>query len=100
MELCFEWLNYFVFIFVQLTMKKYTPISCVFYEFLEHYATIKKEVEIVYLDDSVKKKVVGVIADLSINDQKKEVLTINDLNIRLDLLISVDGKMLADFNHC
>ena len=81
-------------------MKKYTPISCVFYDFLEHYATINKEVEIVYLENLENKQVTGVIGNLSINDKKEEVLTVNDLNIRLDLLISVDGNLLADFNHC
>lgn len=79
---------------------KYTPISCVFYDFLEHYATMKKEVEVVYMVDSEKNKVIGVIENLTINDKQEEVLTMNGIFIRLDLLISVDGKLLADFNHC
>lgn len=81
-------------------MKKYSPISCVYYDFLEHYATIQKEVVVVYFLGQREEIVKGVIKDLKVDDEKVEVLLIKDLKIRLDSLISVDGKMLSDFTHC
>lgn len=81
-------------------MKKYIPISCVFYDLLEHYATRKQVVKIVFLSEEQEIHLEGIIVDFEMNATKEEFLVINNQRIRLDYLISVDGKRLADFTFC
>lgn len=73
----------------------YIPISCHFYDRLEAWSTLKKKVEIKYVNSEGKVlTTTGHINDLRTR-QKIEYLELeNGLEIRLDQLIEVDGYEL------
>lgn len=74
--------------------KKYQSIGCSYYDQLEAYATERTQCEIVYKDSTVEKNAHGVIVDLYAKDGA-EYLKLNDGTvIRLDHLVSVNGKQL------
>jgi|AntRauTorckE5430_2_1112549.scaffolds.fasta_scaffold04863_2 Rho-binding antiterminator len=77
---------------------KYTPIDCNFYDTLEANAVLKKIVIIEYMDDSgtvqtTEQRIVDLFVKNKIEFMKLE----NSLEIRLDYLKSVDGKVLNGF---
>lgn len=79
-------------------MKDYEPISCDFYDELEAYSTLKKEVEIFYEDESGNTiSTFGRIKDLYAKDKTEYLLLDTGLEIRLDILIGVDNKVLAEY---
>jgi Rho-binding antiterminator len=75
---------------------KYTPIDCNFYDTLEANAVLRKVVEIEYLDDSGNElQVNSRIVDLFIKEKVEFMKLEIGLEIRLDYLKSVDGKVLS-----
>lgn len=77
-------------------MEPYVPINCSFYDELESLATLKREATIVYRPD-------GQAAEVTIQDtpvtfyieEKAEYMKLaSGMAIRLDWLVSVDGKPL------
>ena len=77
-------------------MKEYKPISCSFVDLIEHYATLKKPVEIVYDNDGHTVKLISIIKTWD-NDGQAEYMLLEDNSekIRLDKIISIDGKALS-----
>jgi Rho-binding antiterminator len=74
-------------------MESYIPINCDFYDELEALATLKKPAEIVFITENEGKLTVkGVITDLFIRDKVEFMSLDNGLEIRLDKLLSVNGK--------
>lgn len=72
----------------------YQPISCDYVDIIEHLATIRKEVEVKYLDESGDSVIQNDILVTWENDGKAEFLiTKTGSRIRLDHIISLDGKM-------
>ncbi|MBP9888526.1 MAG: hypothetical protein KBF93_19685 [Leptospiraceae bacterium] len=79
-------------------MEQYEPISCDFYDELEAFSILKKEVEIFYEDENgLTCSVFGRIKDLYSRDKIEYLLLENGKEIRLDLLIRVDNKILSDY---
>ncbi|MDX1960578.1 MAG: hypothetical protein SFU98_18550 [Leptospiraceae bacterium] len=79
-------------------MNPYEPISCEFYDELEAYSIMKKEVEIFYEDESGNSvSTFGRIKDLFIRDKTEYLVLDTGKEIRLDNLIRVDNKLLADY---
>ena len=79
-------------------MKEYHPISCDFYDELEAFSILKKEVEIFYEDESGKSiSTFGRIKDLYAKDKTEYLLLDTGIEIRLDTLIRVDNKVLAEY---
>jgi len=76
----------------------YTPISCDFYDELEALATRKKTCNIVFLNDGARSQIRGEIADLYTREKVEYMKTTSGLEIRLDQLIEVDGKIAS--NYC
>jgi Rho-binding antiterminator len=74
-------------------MEKYIPINCSFYDELEALATLGRRVRVVYLDDSAKVEVQGVIRDLYTRDSVEYMLLDNGVSFRLDKLVEIDGKI-------
>ena len=74
-------------------MEKYIPINCDFYDELEAIATIGKRVKIVFLDESAKVIVQGVIRDLFTRESVEYMKLDSGLVIRLDKLVEIDGKL-------
>ena len=78
--------------------QKYIPISCNFYDELEALATLKKSCAIEYKDEKGENKSVeAVIIDFFIQDKVEYLLLDNDQSIRLDQLISANGKQLTSY---
>ena len=75
--------------------EKYIPISCTFYDRLEEWATLRKECEIEYRQDSEKiKSIQGRIVDFFIKEGIEYLKLKSGEEIRLDYLISVNGETL------
>jgi Rho-binding antiterminator len=76
----------------------YTPIDCNFHDILEANAVLKKIVIVEYLDDSGNVQTTEQrIVDLFVKNKIEFMKLENDLEIRLDYLKSVDGKVLSGF---
>jgi len=74
---------------------KYKPIDCNFYDILEANAVLKKKVEIIYLvEGEIEETIQSVIKDLYIKEKAEYMKLVNEQEIRLDRLISVDGQKL------
>ncbi len=82
-------------------MNSYIPISCEFYDELEAISTLRKIVEIEFLTESgVNNNILGKIVNLYNSDKVEYMVLESGLEIRLDRLISVDGKRLSDYDSC
>lgn len=78
-------------------MDPYQPISCDFYDELEARATLRRPCQIVFRDASGQDQAVdAVIKDLHIRSKVEYMLLSTGLEVRLDHLISVDGKPLPE----
>lgn len=79
--------------------KPYTPISCSYYDELEAFATLRQICTVNYSDlegesTIVKSRILNLYTKNKIEYMQLE----NGLTIRLDQLISVNGKLLR--NYC
>ncbi|MEQ8704398.1 MAG: hypothetical protein RIC19_10785 [Phaeodactylibacter sp.] len=76
-------------------MNNYQTISCDFYDELEARATLRRSCRIVFRDASGQdQSVEALIKDLYIRSKVEYMLLSTGLEIRLDRLVSVDGKLL------
>lgn len=79
--------------------RSYVPISCSFYDELEALATLRRPATIKYAEeDTVTKTVEGKIKDFFIREGAEYLLLNTGLEIRLDYIISVNGKIMG--NYC
>lgn len=80
-------------------MKPYKNISCDYYDELELFALRKTVCEIVYKkeDEEERQTIKGVIKDLYARNKEEFLLLSDSTEIRLDYLISVNGKVLASY---
>ena len=77
----------------QMNNNKYTPINCSYYDELEAIATLRKSVEITYYENEAPSTLENVqIKNLYTKNKEEFVVLSNGLTLRLDYLISVDGK--------
>ena len=89
-----EWLNYSGVNFVEKTvMEKYIPNNCDFYDELEALATIGKRVRMVYLDQSARVEVQGIIRNLYTRESVEYMTLDTGVTFRLDKLVEIDGKL-------
>ena len=68
---------------------KYTPISCNLFDRIESLAVKSKNVKVKYQDGENEKVTTGMIKNVFSKD-KAEFLLINDIIIRLDMIIYID----------
>jgi Rho-binding antiterminator len=83
-------------------MKEYKAISCTYYDYIEHYATLRQVVNIQYKDEADQlQSIQNIILDTK-NDGKAEYIIVKDMEqpIRLDKLVSIEDKKLADYWEC
>ena len=74
-------------------MNVYKPIDCNFYDILEALSTRKRYIRIQYFSALHEFQTVdALIKDLYIKDKFEYMLLSNGDEIRLDRLVSVDGK--------
>jgi len=77
---------------------KYQPINCHFYDELELLAIRQKNCLIQYQNEAEKMlEKMDVILDFKIIDKAEFMLLKSGEKIRLDKIISVDGKVLKGF---
>lgn len=78
-------------------MDNYQPINCDFYDELEARATLRRSCHIEFRDVSGQNQSIeAVIKDLYIRSKVEYMLLSTGLEIRLDRLVSVDGKPLPE----
>lgn len=75
----------------------YQPISCDYHDELTLLAVRKKNCTIVYQHESGTNTVHGVIKDIYTRNKEEFLLLSGGQEIRLDRLVSVDGKELSDY---
>ncbi|WP_035843246.1 hypothetical protein [Crocinitomix catalasitica] len=85
------------------TETTYTPINCSFYDVLEHYATLKSLVQVVYLDNSFEKTIEkAIITDLRGNSKTGEIMYLqtvdNSYDIRMDYIVSINGTKFDQYS--
>lgn len=74
-------------------MPDYIPIDCSYYDELEALATLRKEARVFYLSETDKPiKKTAHIKDFFIVDKVEFMLMGDGSKIRLDKIISVNGK--------
>lgn len=82
-------------------MTDYIPVNCAFHDHLEHFATLRKEVAVEYLENDQVLKSTGVIIDLTGGRQGEYIhlKTSEEVKqIRMDYLRSVGGIVQDDFD--
>ena len=77
----------------------YRPISCVFYDYIEHYATTREVVEFVYRDEQgVEVTVYTRILDTEMQDKVEYVhLSKAPKRLRMDRIVRIAGHELKDY---
>ena len=78
--------------------ENYKPVSCDFYDELEALATMKKRCDIIFMQQGGRSQIKGTIADLYTREKVEYLKTDSGLEIRLDNLVQVDGKIAS--NYC
>ncbi len=74
--------------------KPYQPINCAFYDELEAAAIKKQPSILVYIDESEAQQTYsGKILDFFIRDKMEYMVLENEIVIRLDHILSLDGKI-------
>ncbi len=81
-------------------MNKYSPISCTFHDYIEHFITLKKEVMIVFVLNGINYEIMDIILDTFTTETKEEFMKLNNFSelVRLDKIISIDKYNLIEFN--
>lgn len=72
----------------------YTPINCSFYDYLEEAASLEKWAIIEYINEGFVVTIEAKIHTLFIKNKVEFMELENGQSIRLDNLISFDGKIL------
>ncbi len=76
-----------------MSKSDYQPISCDFYDELEAIATLKKTVLIKFNNEKEElTEVLTTITNLYTKNKEEFMEMGNDLTLRLDQLVEVDGK--------
>jgi len=79
----------------------YKTISCSFYDLLLEKATLKEVAQLVYMDNGESEtSCSGVIIDVYTKNKEEFLKLDSELIIRLDYVISVGDKNIADFINC
>ena len=81
--------------------EKYIPISCVYYDLIEHYAVRKETVNIVIQEEEKLVEYHSKILDTKVKDKVEYmIIATPNISIRMDLIVSLNGEKLSDFNAC
>lgn len=82
-----------------MKMTTYTPINCNSYDILLANATLKKKCNILYTDiNEAILQTEAIIIDVYTKAKEEFVQLDNDVVIRLDKILSVDGETI--YNNC
>jgi Rho-binding antiterminator len=79
-------------------MDDYQPINCEFHDLLEAAATRRQRILIEYLDEAGQpKRTSAMVVDVKSKEGAEYLYTDDSSVIRLDRLVAVDGRKLADY---
>lgn len=80
-------------------MNDYSPISCTFHDYIEHFITLRKNVDVKFLEYNSEKQVSSKILETYTSPTKEEFMILEDypIEIRLDKVISIDKHILNEF---
>ena len=82
-------------------MNTYQPISCEYYDFIEHFAIKGEELEIqFYGPDNLIQVIKDRIVDTRIQNGEEFIVLAQNEEIRLDHIISLNDKILAEYKSC
>lgn len=77
----------------------YQPISCDYVDYIEHLATLKQEVVINYMDNlKIRTSFKDVLLTWKNEEDGEYLYTKNRLKIRLDYIVSIEGKNPNDIS--
>lgn len=74
----------------------YKPINCNLYDVLLAKATLKKECLITFISNEKKETTTATIVDVYTKTKEEFMQLNNEMHIRLDKIISVDGVMINE----
>jgi len=82
--------------------KKYQPISCVYYDLIEHYAIRKEIISIVMHSENENQESFKTrILDTKAKDGVEYILLENPKEwFRMDRIVSLNDDLLSDFLSC
>jgi len=78
------------------TAHPYVPINCSFYDYLEEAATHGQLATIEYREETAVRKIKSRIKTLFIENKVEYMMLENGTSIRLDYLVSFNGKTLPN----
>jgi transcriptional antiterminator Rof (Rho-off) len=83
-------------------MKEYQPIACQLHDHIEHFATLRKVVDIHYLDDLGKKQFIKSVIKDWINTGYGEFMVLQEkgIKIRFDNILSIDHVDFQSLDNC
>ena len=86
----------------KLKQTDYKPVNCSFVDWVEHYATLRTEVNVVYTDAAAARvSTTSRIKTWVLESGIEYLVLADDYRIRLDHVISIEDKVLADMDgHC
>lgn len=76
---------------------EYKPISCSSYDEFESLSVMKTPVEIIYLNEGLKKTVNGFIVDVFSKNSAEYIKMDSGENIRLDTILFVNGNEIKKY---
>lgn len=81
--------------------EKYQPISCVFYDYIEHFAMRKEIVELLVKDGNGERMLKTRILDTKAKDKVEYLLVEATAEwIRMDQIIRINEHKMSDYNLC
>ncbi|MDW7692799.1 hypothetical protein R9C00_11300 [Flammeovirgaceae bacterium SG7u.111] len=83
-------------------MKPYKPISCSFYDVIEHYATLRQKVAIRFRSEKgAEETIETLILDTKTTSEGEFMLVKEEPKaLRMDRIISIGSEKLEDFGEC
>ena len=81
-------------------MNDYKPISCSFHDYIEHFITLRKNVDVVFYKNGIETKRTSRILETYTSPTKEEFMKLEfyQEEIRLDDIISIDKYSLNEFD--
>jgi len=83
-------------------MSKYQPIDCNYYDYIEHFAVLKKPIAIEFYDEQFNPSSVdAIIRTTLVSHGEESIILDTGQQIRMDKIISLDGiKKPSDSAGC
>lgn len=82
-------------------LKKYQPINCDLVDHIEHFATLKKEVAMAYLQNDGQSALINAVIVNWVNIGGEEFVVLNtSLKVRFDKILKIDQIDFVESKSC